>query len=900
MACPRRVLGLKRLGSWILLGLAVSTAAAMARTRHDVLRETLANGLRVVIVRDRLAPVVTSEVSYLVGSLEAPPGFPGTAHALEHMMFRGSKGLDKDQLAEIGARLGGGYNAQTTETVTQYFYTAPSEDLPVMLRIEALRMHALSLNEADWDKERGAIEQEVSRDLSSPFYLYVSELQAAMFAGTPYAHDALGTRPSFDRTDAALLRGFYEHWYAPNNAILVIAGDIDPARALTQVKAAFDDIPRKTLPQRPLISLVPVAAKTLSLDTDYPVGFVTLAYRMPGLQARDFATADVLSDVLGDERGALYGLVPAGHALGAEFAFEAKADVGFGIALAAFPKGDDAKPLLGQMRAILARAAQHGVPPELVAAAKRREVAQLAFANNSISGLANSWSRALAFQHLASPGAIAAAYKAVTVADVDRMARLVLDPDHAITAVLTPRETAHPVAGAGFGGAESFASAPDQPVELPDWARDALRTLHVPEPGPAPTVTMLENGLRLIVQPVHVSRTVSVFGQIRQDPALQDPKGQDGVSQVVEALFDYGTARLDRLAFRKAVDDIAANLQAGPRFSVQVLTPEFERGVALLAENELHPAFPAPAFPIVRQETAQGIAGLLQSPAYLFGRAVNKAILPGGDPALRTPTPASVAGLSLSNVRDFYRSAFRPDLATIVVIGDVTPEHAREVIGRGFGAWKSTGAAPRVDLPPVPASAASRAYVPDGSVVQTSVKLAETLPTNVSNPDHFALDVGNEILGGGFSSRLYRDLRVKSGYVYTVSSRFSWSRTRGEYAISFGADAANIDRARDLALRDITDIQDKPVSDNELTLAKASLLRSLPQQRASIDALAMEDLYLIDLGRPLDQPQIAARAYYATTPQMVQAVFRKWLRPGDLAEVVKGPPLAKPKVITIR
>ena len=134
---------------------------------------------------------------------------------------------------------------------------------------------------------------------------------------------------------------------------------------------------------------------------------------------------------------------------------------------------------------------------------------------------------------------------------------------------------------------------------------------------------------------------------------------------------------------------------------------------------------------------------------------------------------------------------------------------------------------------------------------------------------------------------------MKTGYVYTVGSRLEWSRTRGEYTINYGADAANVERARVLAMHDIADMQDKPVSENELPLAKASLLRSLPLQRASTDELAMEDLYLSDLGLPLDQPQIAARAYLATTPASLQAVFRKWLRPAGMAQVVKGPPLAQ-------
>src|ERR1700677_3240030 len=127
-------------------------------TPSGVLRATLPNGLRVVIVRNPLAPVAATSVNYLVGSDETPPGFPGTAHAQEHMMFRGSPGLTADQLADIGSVIGGNFNANTREGLTQYLYTVPAEDLDVALHIEALRMRAVLASPQEWQNERGAIE----------------------------------------------------------------------------------------------------------------------------------------------------------------------------------------------------------------------------------------------------------------------------------------------------------------------------------------------------------------------------------------------------------------------------------------------------------------------------------------------------------------------------------------------------------------------------------------------------------------------------------------------------------------------------------------------------------------------------------------------------------------------
>ncbi len=193
----------------------VRAGNARADEAQEVLRATLDNGLRIVIVRNSLAPAVTTVVNYMAGSNEAPEGFPGTAHAQEHMMFRGSPGLTAGQLADIVATMGGMFNADTQQTVTQYFFTVPADDLDVALHIELIRMRGVLDSERLWQQEKGAIEQEVARDLSNPEYVFYTRLLAAMFRGTPYAHPPLGTAASFDRTTGAMLKTFHENLVCP-------------------------------------------------------------------------------------------------------------------------------------------------------------------------------------------------------------------------------------------------------------------------------------------------------------------------------------------------------------------------------------------------------------------------------------------------------------------------------------------------------------------------------------------------------------------------------------------------------------------------------------------------------------------------------------------------------------
>jgi zinc protease len=879
-------------GSLCVLLTMIASADPQVPSQRDVLRATLDNGLRVIIVRNTLAPVAATSVNYLVGGDETPEGFPGTAHAQEHMMFRGSPGLTADQLANIGAEMGGNFNANTRESVTQYLYSVPAEDVDVALHIEALRMQEVLDTQQDWNQERGAIEQEVAQDRSNPAYNLYARLRKIMFAGTPYAHDALGDKPSFDQTTAAALKSFHDAWYAPNNAILIVVGDVELESTMRTVHTLFDPIKSRTLPARPDWHFQPVKPQSFSIDTDRPDGTQMIAVRTPGLDSPDFPALEVLADVLSSHRFALYGLVPEGKALDAEFSLDPLPRSGLAYATVSFPAGVDPKALEGKVRAILKDAATKGVPPELVEAAKLQERSEAEFEKNSIAGSASIWSEAVALYGLDSPEDDLRRIEQVTVADVDRVARKYLDLEHAVSAVMIPHGSGRPVpsSGGGFGGPENISLGEAKGTRLPEWAQAALSRLEIPDLTTHPIVTTLANGLTLIVQPEDVSDTVGIYGHIRNRPEVQAPPAQQGIAQVLDAMLPYGTDKLDRVAFEQALDAIGARENTGVDFSIETLAGNFERAAELLASNELQPALPSQALQVLRPQLSQLVTARNRSPAHLAQQGLRTALFPKTDPTLLEASAQGIGALTLQDVRAYHHAIYRPDLTSIVVIGKVTPQQALTTISKYFGNWTASGPTPQIDLPPVPPNRSSLLAVPDDSRVQDDVTLAQTAALTRGDPDYYALELGSSVLGGGFySTRLSIDLRKNAGLVYSVDSELQAGRTRSVYMVNYASDPDRVARAQDLVVRDLKAMQDKAVGDDELARVKALLLRQIPLNESSTEDIAHGFLQRRDQNLPLDEPVRAARRYVDLTPAEVQSAFRKWIRPDDLVRVTRGP-----------
>ena len=870
------------------IGLFAALGTSARCESNDVGRATLANGLRVVVVRNTLAPVVTAVLNYEAGSDEQ--WVPGLAHATEHMMFRGSQTLSSSALMESIGITGGDLDADTTSTVTQYFFTVPSAYLDIALRAERSRATGLLMSQALWKEERGAITQEVQQDNSNAFYRLFVKMQNRIIGGTPYAKNTLGTAGDFaHNVNSSQLLKFYKEWYHPNNAVYVITGNVDPAQTIARVRALFGDVPSAKLPPRAPVRLAPLHAALYRDTSDQAFTGVAFGYRFPGSNSPDYAAGQILGDVLTSQRSIFGGLPFTGKALGTQFFTQDYPKVSVGVAFAAVPVTVPPQTIADEMRTILENYKKTGVPADLVEAAKLREISQLEFSGNSIEGQAFEWSQAIAVQGLSSPDDMITRFERITPADVNNVLRKYVDNRTAVVIYAVPKNSGATNSG-GEMAKENNQIPPTTHEPLPDWAQRILQNLSVPEQTISPSDMTLSNGMRLIVQPERNTRTVVVSGSIDSNPQVQEPAGQEGIRDVTDSLFPYGTITYDRIGLQTELDKIAATATAGTDFGVSVLSSHFERGVELLADEELHPAMREADFKIVAGQMVGGLTGEMTSPDHLTQVALNKALYPVGDPAQRFATPKSVSALTLADAKQWYATAYRPDMTTVVVIGDTTPEAARALFERYFGGWKAAGPKPNVEFPAVPPSVAAQVHVPATGRVQSSVRLVETLGLVRSDPAWPQLQVANTVLTGGFySSLLYHDLREIHGYVYDIESRVSAGKTRATFGLDYGCDPQNVTPAQAQISGILTQLTQAPIAADRLLRSKALLMGEVPIREASYDGVTAQLLDYATLGLPLDQNLVDARAELSATAQSVREAIEKYVRPQGFVRVVTGP-----------
>lgn len=873
----------------------------------------LANGLTVIVHEDRKAPVVGMAMWYNVGSKDEAKGKTGFAHLFEHLMFNGSENLPEDffkYLQQIG---GTDYNGTTSFDRTNYFQTVPKGALERALFMESDRMgHLLgAVSQGVLDNQRGVVQNEKREGDNNPGGLTFYEILKALFPeGHPYHHSTIGSMADLDNASMADVRDWFISKYGPNNAVLVLTGDINEAEARPLVEKYFGDIKRGPV-NVPAKASVPVlkANKSMVMKDSVAAVSVSKYWPVPGMLDKQLVALDVGGSVLGglassrldkilvrDEKIATS--VSAGL-----YAFQR---VGIFILNATVKPGVDPDLVQKRLDEVMADFIANGPSEEEVRRAATNEVGSRIRQLESVGGFggkavtlaegqtftgdSNFYARNLANYATVTPAQVQAAMK-----------QWLTKPSFALR--LEPGERAEyqeakSVAGNGAAKLDKNATAaPRGPArEIP-----ALGTLSGLD-FPAITNTKLSNGIEVeYAQRTAVPITQVALSFNAGDAA--DPVAQRGLQAMTVAMLDEGTSTMNSQAFAEAKESLGAQISAAgstDRSTVYLsaLTPNLAPSLSLLAQVVKDPAFDAAELERVRTQMLTGIAQLKKDPNGIAARILPGLIYGANHPyaGVRGGDEAAVKSISRNDLVGFRDTWLRPDNVKIYVVSDRPLSLMMPQLEAEFGQWAAPAATKGVkQFGEIPARlTAPKVYLVNRPQSPQSVIMAGQITPVDPKGDTEALGAANDVLGGNFLSRINMELREAKGWSYGVRGSASLQEKAVPYIISAPVQS---DRTGDsiVALNEQLKsfFGDKGVTKEELDRTIANRINGLPGRfetsEAVLGAMISNDMY----GRADDYyPKLADkyRGYGAADldKAMRDAVTPNgfvWLVVGDAAKV---------------
>jgi zinc protease len=853
-----------------------------------VQQHTLPNGLRVYLLPVPSAPVVTTMVAYKVGACDEAKGQTGLSHYLEHLLFKGTDKLmpgDVDRLTQVN---GGRNNAYTSEDMTVYHFDFAADRWQESLKIEAERMRGTRIDDRhEFQQEKGAVVAELKGNEDRPWDLEYKAVLPLLYAtADPYSHPVIGQEGHVRGATAEVIRRYYDLWYHPNNASLVVVGGFDPAAALKRITELFGPIPRAELPARRPAPAGPrrTAQVRAEIPSKFEVARLVAGFNTVLAGHQDEAALDVLAEVLASGKTSrLYKRLVDGERVASGVSAYGNGGrypgwLGVQVELL---QGKDRPAAEGLVFEELAKLASEPVTPAELARVKRAAVARTVFAREDVHSLCDEIARAVTTTSLDDLRGELDRLLAVTPADVQRVAKQYLAKQSAAVVWSVPTSDK--------GG------KPATPAPPPD--RRLLRSADAAPAGGVKLTdavrTVLPNGLTLVALPLRRLPIVAAEAFVA-DVRLREPADMNGVAALVGDLLEEGTPTRTGDQIAALIEDTGGSLSLrSGGGSLKVLTPDADLGLSLLLDCLANPAMPAEAVDRKREQQLSAIAEAETTPQVRARQLFAKTVY--GDHPFGRPgagTKAVVGKLTAADCKAFHAAAYGPDVTTLVVVGDFDPAELRAKVEKLTAGWKPAKRGPVAPPAPPAADKPSLTIVPDKSAAQTHVFVGH-LGVKRSDPDFYTLLVMDNVLGTGpgFTDRLSATLRDRQGLAYTVTAQVAGSASDqpGAFTGYIGTFPDKFLWVKDGFLKEVARIRDEPATEAEVDAAKRYLLGSLAFRLATADDIAGQLLAAERYKLGYDFLDTYRAKVGAVTPALVQAAARRHLDPNRLAVVAVGP-----------
>lgn len=871
-----------------------------------VRKTVLDNGLTVLTKEVHTAPVVSVQVWYRVGSRNETAGINGISHQLEHLMFKGT--ADRPiQFGRLLNALGSASNAFTSYDETAYFGTVGRNKLEAMLTLEADRMQNALIGAEQLVSEKRVVISELQGYENNPGYRLNRSVMRSAFPDRAYGLPVGGTKADVEKFTLEQVRNYYQTYYSPDNATLVIVGDFDTESALKSAGQIFSKVPKRQSSlahnQKPMTNDQGLKTKDkqpIVLQQPGSAALLEIVYPLPDVNHPDVAAIDVMDAILtGGRSSRLYqALVESGlvSSVGANAA-ELIESGWYTISATAAP-GKDLAKIEQVLQQSLADLQQRNVTEEELNRAKTQLQTSFILSNQDISSQASQlgYNQTVAGDYRYSERYLAAIAK-VSAADIQRVAQTYLNSAKRTVGFFEPTLANGKPGSSGTGSGRAVESfSPGKPVDPAEVAKylPPIKSATASSTQRLPEEFTLDNGLRVLLLPDRSQPTINLRGHIAAGTDF-DTNAKAGTANLTATNLMNGTQTKDALALAKELEDKGVNLgfsanREGVSIGGSTLSANLPTLIQIMADVLQHATFPTDQLELSRQRALTSLKLQLDDPRQLGRRVFQQAIYPDNHPFYAFPTEESLKSITRADAVSFYQEHYRPDTTVLALVGDFDPAQVRSLLNAALGKWQAKGKPPVLRFPNV-------------SLPQATVRLQQVIPGKAESvtyigyegisrkdPRYYTALVLNEILGGNtLSSRLGTEIRDRLGLTYGIYSAFQAGINSGPFLISMQTAPGDTQKAIAGTLTLLKQIREQGVTPAELDAAKRSISNNYPVELANPSSVA--DVILSNAVSGLSREEIRQfpEKVQAVTLNEVQQGLQELIHPDRLVIVTAGP-----------
>lgn len=847
----------------------------------------LRNGLTVLVHEDHKLPVVAVNTWYHVGSKNETLGKTGFAHLFEHLMFSGSENFDKTYISALSGIGATGLNGTTSNDRTNYFQNVPTSMLDYALFAESDRMgHLLGvLDQKKLDLQRGVVQNEKRQGQNQPYGVLGELLPPNLYPpGHPYSWPVIGSMKDLDAASMADVQQWFRTYYGPNNVVLVLAGDITPEVARQKAEKYYGDIP----PGPPLAKDQAWVAKRsgthrLVAQDRVPQARLYRIWNVPGDNTPEAAMLDLGAQVLGGGKTSrlyqrlVYRDQLATSATSTNDSNEIAGN--FDLTLTARPGGDlrqVEKAADEEVRGLL----RTGPTLEELQLAKTVILAHYARITERVGGFGGkSDLLASCMTYTGDPGCYKVYLQRIKAATPETVRKAMNDwlADGDLVLDIVPY-------AAGPASAASLDRSKGAPLGQPE----ALKL-------PPMREAVLSNGLKVVLAESHAAPVVNLSLLVDSGYAA-DPADLPGLTGVTLRMMDEGTTSRSAMRLAAELEGLGASVNTsanldGVFVTMNTLKATLPRAIDVYADMVLHPAFAAADLERIRKEQLAGIQREKTNPQTMAMRVL-PALLYGKDHGYAHPssgTEAAVGRITRDDLVRYHREWFRPNNATLLVVGDTTLAAITPLLEKAFAGWSGAGSAPAKRLGQAGGPDRTTVYLMDRPGAQQSVIYGAQLVQPLTPQERVQLQVVNGIFGGTFSSRINMNLREDKHWSYGVFSQIVPAVGQRNF---FTRSPVQTDKTREALQELVREYGDmagaKPISAPELREAQEREALGLPGSFETASQLSNAYANVLQYRLPPDFYDTYTPTVMALTPEQANALARRSIAPGRLVWVVVG------------